>query len=122
MGAQQPHHEREDGDRGIMDGVIILIAETPQRDEYGVYKQVETQRQVFCKVHSVTRNEFFGGGRNGLNPEYMFEVFCGDYADERICMYESKRYAIYRTFKADGDYIELYAQREGGVNGKTNQS
>lgn len=100
-----------------MDSVLTLIGTTRQRDAYGVWQQTPTARQIFCKVDSVTRAEFFDGGRNGLNPEYQFTVFAGDYAGEAVCEYEGMRYGIYRTYRVPGtDYMELYAERKGGTN------
>lgn len=102
-----------------MDGVItFLTAAQRTQDENGVWKTTPGTRQVFCKVESVTRAEFFGGGRNGLNPEYVFTVFSGDYQGEDALIYEGRPYGIYRTYIAEGDYIELYAERKGGTNGK----
>lgn len=100
-----------------MDDVLILIAQTYTKDARGVMRPTEVQRPVFCKKTSATQREFFEGGRNGLNPEYAFTVFHGDYEDERVCEYNGQRYAIYRTYRRDSDYIELYVQREGGTNG-----
>lgn len=100
-----------------MDAVLTLIKETPYKDENGVQRVTQTRRDVFCVKKSITRNEFFNAGRNGLNPEMMFKVFHGDYDGERKCEFEGKKLAIYRTYIGDGDYIEIYAQREGGTNG-----
>lgn len=101
-----------------MDGVIILIGAAQRtRDENGVWRATPVTRQVFCKVESVTRSEYFGGGRNGLNPELVFTVFRKDYEGETTLEYEGNRFGIYRTYIADGDYIELYAERKGGTNG-----
>ena len=101
-----------------MDSVMILIATTGQQDAYGVWRESETQRQVYCKVDSVTRAEFFEGGRNGLNPEFKFTVFSADYHGEALCEYCGNRYGIYRTYRVPGnDYMELYAERKGGTNG-----
>lgn len=100
-----------------MDAVIDLIETVYVKDAYGVPKPTESRRQIFCKVESVTRAEFFGGGRNGLNPELKFTVFAEDYRGEALCSYEGRRYGIYRTFRPEGDYMELYAERKGGVNG-----
>lgn len=103
-----------------MDGAINLLATTTTKDAYGVHKESFTKNQVFCTVNSVTRTEFFSAGRNGLNPEYMFEVFAGDYSGERTLEYNGATYAIYRTYRPlNSDYIELYAQTEGGTNGKS---
>ena len=101
-----------------MDTVIELLKSTRKKDARGVMREKLTPREVFAKVKSVTRNEFFEGGRNGLNPEFQFTVFRGDYFGESVLRYLGKNYAIYRTYiVAKNDYIELYAQREGGTNG-----
>lgn len=96
--------------------VIKLIATTKTQDAYGVWRQLHTERTVFCQVQSVTRNEFFEGGRNGLNPEYVFTMFNGDYAGESIVEYDGKTYAVYRTYLRRTDTIELYCERNGGTN------
>lgn len=106
-----------------MDCVIKLIAISYEKDAYGVLRPTETEREVFAQVHSVTRQEFFDGGRNGLNPSYEFTMFSGDYEGETIIEYDSSRYSVYRTYLADNDYIELYVERKGGTNGeKTRQA
>lgn len=97
--------------------VITLIGETKEQDDYGVWQMTETRRDVFAQVDSVTRDEFFEGGRNGLNPEFRFTMFYGDYEDERTVEYDGKVYGIYRTYHARTDVIELYAERKGGTNG-----
>lgn len=103
-----------------MDDVLILIEESSrEKDEYGVIRQTYAERQVFCRVESVSRAEFFGGGRNGFNPEYKMTMFSGDYQGEALCKYDGLSYGIYRTYHVPGtDYIELYVERKGGANGK----
>ena len=98
-----------------MEDIITLISVTQRQDEYGVWRMQETSKEVFCVVRSVSRSEFFEGGRNGLNPAYQFTVFGDDYDEEETVEYHSKRYGIYRTYR-DGDDIELYAERKGGTN------
>lgn len=98
--------------------VITLIGETKTQDAYGVWRTTETARNVFCQVLSVARQEFFDAGRNGLNPEYEFVMFAGDYQGERTVQYKGKTYGIYRTYHARKDTIELYAERKGGTNNK----
>lgn len=101
-----------------MDNVLILKKNNSKyQDEYGVWHLEAPPHTVFCQVHSVTQTEFFQGGRNGLNPAFRFTVFQGDYHDEVLCEFEGKGYAIYRTYIVPGtDYIELYAERQGGAN------
>ena len=98
--------------------VIELIPVTYSKDANGIQRATEGEpREVMCQVDSVSRNEFFEGGRNGLNPEYVFKVFFADYEDERLVEYQNKRYSIYRTYHGRNDMMELYAERKGGTNG-----
>lgn len=101
-------------DRSI---VLTLVAVTTQQDQYGVWRETEYSRDVYAQVDSVSRSEFFEAGRNGLNPQFVFTMFYGDYNGEQICEYNGKRYAIYRTYLTKTDTIELYAERKGGTNG-----
>lgn len=101
-----------------MDSVLKLISYTYTKDQFGVPEPHPASRTVYCKVQSVTRSEFFEGGRNGLNPELVFSVFAGDYNGETVCEHNDYSYGIYRVYRNDGDYVELYAERKGGVNGK----
>ena len=98
--------------------VINLIGIEWRNDDNGVPRPVQTEsRTVMCQVDSVSRNEFFEGGRNGLNPELVFRVFFADYNQESELEYKGDRYAVYRTYRGRGDLVELYAERKGGTNG-----
>lgn len=100
-----------------MDDVITLIDQRYWTDENGVQQAETTRREVYCQVHSVSRDEFFSGGRNGLNPSFEFTVFAGDYWDEMVVEYRGKQYAVYRTYRVpESDYLELYVERKGGTN------
>ena len=96
--------------------VISLVSETSTRDSRGIYQTVRTTRNIYAQVDSVTASEFFEGGRNGLNPELRFTVFAFDYNGEREVVYKGNHYAIYRTYLARDDDLELYAERKGGTN------
>lgn len=102
-----------------MDDVILLFTVVRTKDAYGVERETRTSRQIFCKKQSVTRTEFFAGGREGLNPAFVFTVFAGDYSGETLVSYNGQSYSVYRTYQPDADYMELYVQREGGSNGKS---
>jgi len=97
--------------------VIKLIGTTKAQDDYGVWRMTPTTREVMCQVDSVSQNEFFEGGRNGLNPEFKFTLFFADYNDETIVEYNGKTYSVYRTYYRRTDKIELYVERKGGTNG-----
>lgn len=99
--------------------VITLVGSQMTQDAYGVWKATETQRDVFAQVDSVTRAEFFEGGRNGLNPELRFTMFFADYCGEDTVIHAGKAYSVYRTYQGRTDTIELYAERKGGTNGSS---
>lgn len=96
--------------------VITLVGASLTQDAFGVWRETTTEREVFCSVESVTRSEYFEGGKNGLVPELVFKVFDGDYNDEKTAIYDGRAYGIYRTFRRKSDVTELYAERKGGVN------
>lgn len=96
--------------------VITLVAYAQTQDDFGVWRTTKTERQVFCSVNSVTREEFFEGGRNGLNPELQMVMFFADYAGEQEIIYNGVAYAVYRTYRGKTDELELYVERKGGVN------
>lgn len=97
--------------------VITLISEAKTQDANGVWQTTTTTRDVFCQVDSVTRQEFFEAGRNGLNPEYRFTLFFGDYEGERTVSYNGNTYGVYRVYQGRTDTLELYVERKGGTNG-----
>ena len=101
--------------------VINLIGVTRTQDEFGVWRSTPTNTQVFCQVDSITQQEFYDAGRNGLNPSFKFTMFFADYHDEPIVEYNGNQYSIYRTYLRRDDLIELYVERKGGTN-KTNVS
>lgn len=101
--------------------IIELIPTTTAPDEYGVDRTVEgLPRVVMCQVRSITRAEFFEAGRNGLNPEFQFDVFGGDYEGETLVRFKGLQYFVYRTYFARNDTVELYVVRKGGTNAQSN--
>ena len=97
--------------------IITLYADQISYDQYGVAQTIRTGREVFCKVDSVTRSEFFEAGKSGLNPEYRITMFFGDYDGESLVGYNGRMYSVYRTYMAKTDIIELYVERKGGTSG-----
>lgn len=98
----------------MYDDVILLVNSCFIDDEIGQKIPRETTRQVFCRVGNIARSEFFAAGQNGLNPEYRFDVFRGDYNGERTVVFHNCRYSVYRTYASNNDTIELYVERRAG--------
>lgn len=102
-----------------MDDVIKLISQEFSKNQYGVQIPTEVYKEIFCEIHSVTKQEFFEAGRNGLNPAFEVTIFAAEYNGETVLEYQGKTYSIYRTYHVPGtDYMELYVERKGGTNGK----
>lgn len=98
--------------------VITLLSVTRGQDANGVWRDsTPVKRDVYAQVNSVTRAEFFAGGRSGLNPDLMFTMFFADYNNEKTVIYNGKPYSVYRVYHGRTDKIELYVEREGGANG-----
>ncbi len=94
--------------------VLSLISTTETRDKINQPVSVETARQVYCTIASVTRAEWVAAKQKSLTPSYVVKVFFADYAGETIAELGGKRYEIYRTF-GTGDYVELYLGTKVGV-------
>lgn len=98
--------------------IITLLKPVKYQDAIGVWHETTEEKDVFCQVESVTRAEFFEAGRNGLNPDFKMTIFFGDYDGETMLQYKGATYAVYRTYHAKTDVLELYVERKGGTNGK----
>lgn len=95
--------------------VLTLIKTTYTVDEIGQQVPVETRRDAFCNVSSVSASELFGAGKAGLKPEYRATMFAPDYEREEIVELDGMRYGVYRTYLGRNETIELYLERKAGV-------
>ena len=102
--------------------ILTLITISQTQDEFGRWQKTETPLDVFVQTDSISQQEFYEAGRNGLSPEFRFRMFAGDYDGQTVCEYNGLRYAIYRTYKTRNDVMELYVEREGGTNGAQNNA
>lgn len=94
--------------------VAYLVSESYTMNDYGVQEKQTNKRKVFVDVSSINWQEWFEGGRNGLNPQFRFSMFSHDYDNEVIIEYQSKQYTIYRTYRKSIDEIELYVELRKG--------
>lgn len=96
--------------------VIQLIRSVSMRDKYGVISHSETlSGEIPCTVSSLSRAEVFSGNQQGLNPQFQFIIFVGDYDEQEKLLYHEKLFYIYRTF-INGDRIELYCEKRKGTD------
>lgn len=72
---------------------------------------VGTPRDVFCRLESVGRTEFYQAQATDLRPELVFVL--ADYLDydgEFLCIYGGAWYRVIRTYRK-GQELEIVVQR-----------
>lgn len=94
--------------------VIRFTRRIYKEDEYGVKRETLIDREAYAYITSATQKEFFAGGQIGLKPEIVARVFFGDYLNEEVFSWNGDRYHVYRVFRTS-DHVELYAERQKGV-------
>lgn len=94
---------------------ITLITETETTDAIGQPVINTTTRDLIAEVNSVTSTEYFEGRKNNLSPEFRFRVSRFGYSGEKKLTYNGSNYAIYKTYEADNNYIDLYVEAEAGT-------
>ncbi|MEG0165850.1 phage head closure protein [Anaerorhabdus sp.] len=96
-----------------MDDVCKLVSETKSTNQYGDLlpsKKVETD--VFCRVISVKRNEFYQASAVGMKPEIVLEVRQEDYSHENIVIYDEIEYKVLRTYPVGKKIVELVLTKD----------
>ena len=100
-----------------MDDVLVLIGADIQTND--LMEQVEgdsVRSEVFGRVESVTRAEWFDGGREGMKPALVFITPAVNYSGEPEAELHGVRYRSYRTYrKRDTDEVELHLEEKAGV-------
>lgn len=89
-----------------MDDVITLIQEVViGHDEEGNELIDSTERDLFCRVFGVSRNEFYQAAAVSLRPEITVRLSDeADYFGEKTAKYRGTYYSIIRTYRDSGSY------------------
>lgn len=95
--------------------ILTLIGVSYEEDSIGNHVEIESKRNVYCNVASVSGSEWMEAGRIGIVPQYKVTVFEYDYQGEEIAELKGKRYGIYRTYIGKNESLELYLERKAGV-------
>ena len=101
-----------------MNDILTLVART--LDDYGNTTS-ETRQDVFCRLDSIDRSEFYQAQATDLRPELKFVLSdYYDYGGEYLCIYNSDWYRVIRTYRK-GQELEIVVQKaareEVGANG-----
>lgn len=91
-----------------MNDILTLIGRT--LDDFGNVVS-EKRRDVFCKLASISRSEFYQAQATDLRPELKFVLAdYYDYEDEYLCIYEGTWYRVIRTYRK-GQELEIVVQK-----------
>lgn len=98
-----------------MDGTIFLVEQDFKEDELRQQEAVEREREIFCELRSVTRQEWRDAGQNHIRASLVAITPTVNYEGEVLAVVDGKRMAIYRTYHPpDSDLVELYLKEEAG--------
>ena len=102
----------------MIDDVMTLISRhADSYDQYGNPVTAQERKQIFCRVRSVSKSEFYQAAQSQLHPEIVFVItHKADYDGETIVEYKDELYDVLRTYWK-GDVIELTAARRIGSYG-----
>ncbi len=98
---------------------ILLSNDEAERDEAGFVDESEEttlEKEVWCKVSSVSGKEIATFGQNDIKPALKVTLWADEYADEETVIVDGLAYGVYRTYRPGQDEVELYLERKGGVN------
>lgn len=106
----------------ISEGIIYLIKSTYSTNKYGVRIKSESKTKVRASVSGTTVSEFYEAGRSGISVSDMaFTIPRRKYHDEIVVEFKENRYAVFRTYPAAEDLVELHVETKvGTTNGKNN--
>lgn len=94
---------------------FYLVSATQTQDAIGQFVPgTPVKRTVYGQVTSVSAEEFFAAGQNGISPEYRIVMFGPDYNGERDLELNGIPYSVYRTYTGRTDTVELYVERRRG--------
>lgn len=94
----------------MMDDMLTLVAKVCTQDEIGAIVETEVKTEVFARMKSVSRSEFFSAGQRGLSPSLVAITRYANYDGQTEAIWQGKRYTIYRTYFDGHDDIELYME------------
>lgn len=101
-----------------MDKSERITLEAPQYQQDGLKQFVQvgvTTREIFCSVRNVRRSEWFSAAQAGLKAQYCVTVWADEYQGETVAILNGVHYSIYRTYRPNGEDMELYLEQKAGV-------
>lgn len=94
---------------------VTLIKKTYTQDVIGQQIATEVLTTVFCKVTSVSRDEFFTASNQGLKPQFQITINRYEYDGQNEVELDGIRYGVYRTYIGKGENLYLYIESKKGI-------
>lgn len=93
--------------------VVYLIAKKSEKDKYGVSRETETKRRVFCETRSVGHRERSENGMLGLARTLVLSIYRAEWNGEDTVEFDSVRFTVYDANEYK-DLIRLYIREAIG--------
>lgn len=90
--------------------VVCLLSKKVEYDELGNAFETVNERMVYANEMSVSMQEFYEAGKQGIRPEKQFEIYSFEYQGESKLKHNNKDYEIIRT-QTKGDKTRLICKR-----------
>lgn len=94
-------------DNVTFDDSAILISEKTSYDRLGNEIIESTGTEVMCNIDNVTRSHFYSASNSGYKIDFVLTVNDFEYSNERKVKIENVIYEVIRTYKLDGDLLEV---------------
>lgn len=94
--------------------VVYLIAKKSVQDDYGVSRETETKRKVFCESRSVGHREKSENGLLGLERAAVLSIYRAEWEGEDTVEFEGTRFTVYDATEYK-DFVRLYIKEEKGA-------
>lgn len=88
---------------------LILIAERYDPDINEMI--IKNEKEVYCNVKSISRNEFYKASTGGFKPSLVFIIHSFEYENEEKVNFEGSIYNVIRTYMINTEEIELTCEK-----------
>ena len=105
-----------------MDDVAKLLVPIIRIDDLGNEVKTYQEKQIYCKVRSTTKREFYQAAQAGLRPSLVLTMQGADYDGEEAIVWRGKVYSIIRSYWKQADEIELTLEERTIYNGGSDSS
>ena len=88
-------------------GACQLIAQTVERDEYGVGSTKEERREVPCNVFSMGDASYYAAFAAGIHPQAVLQMRSCAYRGERLVEFGGAVLEVNRVDRSSPDFVRL---------------